>query len=908
MTLNRFPLHARGKLQAFTLMLALIFIALISVVVIGFLTSMRFERSSAFSHLQGEMSHYYAQAANDIVMARIQQAMQPGGAVATQPGQIMTTTVSGSTATSKIVELHSGKATSTDKDIAVDLNLNHSSEPSSRNLITTNPVSLTVNWIYMRQDGSLVAVTGTSLPPFDATNPLVGRLAFWTDDGSSRVNLNTASYKPNPDPNSPPSLPSQVNLLAFSNTGLKAENIQDLINYRTGTSAAKGHYFNSLAEARAVGPAIASAIDAEKFSVGVTSQTPDVNIFGEPRIMLTTQRNLAGNSPFLDILPDDNPNSDPGSIYSLDANKVSNVIITLSKILARRDWPYKPGTSFVDKYAPVRVQQIAVNILDYVRSRESARESCDPIRGEAIGESGFTMSMPWTFSRNDVRGITRSGPRVTEFGFYLHKLPDTNPPQYGITSKTELCLPRYGGLDKVNLTGWQIKHHLQVFNGNASEDVFDQCYFWAMLDNFSDITIDNVGGDDSKLVVNAGEYRVINIEFTEDPSTGTKMPLTFKPPHNRGQPLSFMPCVILYSQHGNADEFDRGGTDRLRCPIDDESVDENSISTLAVDDPYTNDGGWVSTAGGLNGGPTLGNGVVGAPPNVPFGTLGTKDYVYGTAQQDTDADGHLAEGVRLPSPKGTTASTTGQMLNPTGIMQSVAELGFVHTGNDPQYTMSQYSVVPWRTLRLQPKNDPDSLPDWALLDMFSVPLQTSSTDSLPYNVCTTSGSTRYLGGRVNLNASIIPFMDGATPSIRSKPLEAIFLGVPSLLPDGYPASGALAATTGSSLADSVIHFTVASGKNPGNHYGLPYYWSRGELAEIDQATSSGEASEELLRNTVDLLTTRSNVFLIYSIGQSIKQLPSGQINVLAEKRLETIVSANADGSAVIPFYSRSLTP
>ena len=54
-----------------------------------------------------------------------------------------------------------------------------------------------VEWLYVLKDGSLGALNdqgqfkGTGTPSQD--NPIVGRIAFWTDDESSKVNINTAS-------------------------------------------------------------------------------------------------------------------------------------------------------------------------------------------------------------------------------------------------------------------------------------------------------------------------------------------------------------------------------------------------------------------------------------------------------------------------------------------------------------------------------------------------------------------------------------------------------------------------------------------------------------------------------------------------------------------------------------------
>ncbi|HSI83816.1 MAG TPA: Verru_Chthon cassette protein A, partial [Candidatus Methylacidiphilales bacterium] len=62
----------------------------------------------------------------------------------------------------------------------------------------TSRVPMPVQWLYVLQDGSVLAPepgTGRKATISAATlqNPIVGRIAFWTDDESSKVNINTAS-------------------------------------------------------------------------------------------------------------------------------------------------------------------------------------------------------------------------------------------------------------------------------------------------------------------------------------------------------------------------------------------------------------------------------------------------------------------------------------------------------------------------------------------------------------------------------------------------------------------------------------------------------------------------------------------------------------------------------------------
>ena len=63
-----------------------------------------------------------------------------------------------------------------------------------------NPVPMPVMWLYELQDGTIVAPTTVAgnnnqvtVAGASATNPIVGRIAFWTDDDSCKVNVNTAS-------------------------------------------------------------------------------------------------------------------------------------------------------------------------------------------------------------------------------------------------------------------------------------------------------------------------------------------------------------------------------------------------------------------------------------------------------------------------------------------------------------------------------------------------------------------------------------------------------------------------------------------------------------------------------------------------------------------------------------------
>ena len=64
---------------------------------------------------------------------------------------------------------------------------------------TSNALPMPVKWLYVLRDGTTTVATpaGTgaavTIPGASLANPIVGRVAFWTDDETCKVNINTAS-------------------------------------------------------------------------------------------------------------------------------------------------------------------------------------------------------------------------------------------------------------------------------------------------------------------------------------------------------------------------------------------------------------------------------------------------------------------------------------------------------------------------------------------------------------------------------------------------------------------------------------------------------------------------------------------------------------------------------------------
>ena len=64
---------------------------------------------------------------------------------------------------------------------------------------SSNQLPMPVKWLYVLKNGSVTIASSTgsgsavSIPGATANNPIIGRVAFWTDDETSKVNINTAS-------------------------------------------------------------------------------------------------------------------------------------------------------------------------------------------------------------------------------------------------------------------------------------------------------------------------------------------------------------------------------------------------------------------------------------------------------------------------------------------------------------------------------------------------------------------------------------------------------------------------------------------------------------------------------------------------------------------------------------------
>ena len=846
---------ARGSAMILTLLL----VVAITVLAIGFITSMRLESLMARSHLNGLNADFIAEMGTDAALARLQTAIGStnGSSWVTQPGLV--------TVGTSAVDLSSGFSSSTNSADTVNLNVPELEDSTkyaiaySNNFVDPTASQMRLKWIYVNKDGTYAGA---------GTTNSVGRFAFWTDDESAKANINTAWQRGAGNTNSL-SDPSQVGLAT--------------LGFPDANAVQTNRPFNTVQEARRIANA-GPVIDTNSFSLSAYNHSPDLNMFNEPRIILTTQQSLAGGGTnFIDIL--NSPNTDPGLAANLNPTKVKNQVNKLTAILQRTNWPLPSlaGASFAAKYSPVRPQQLAVDLIEYVRSRESTSESVEPIFGYMSANS-FVCDESNLGDVSEMEGNARA-PRITEMGVYVSS-PFTSGTNKVVQADfyMEVYLPAHYGLSQVDLTKYNLGTAIDLNGTNTAGAYY------------------SISGPISpnQSVINTGSLPISPLPTAANPSTITNIIVYNDGSANytqlqAGGYRKIIGAALFASTNRNdlsIGSFRAGLRDAanvrvelvpasaslpIAYTVDGASVAEASITTAqARDDPCVNKfyGNWTQTRN-----------TFGAPPITS--TLGHAPSVP-AAQQDTDSSGNLTDvGMVFPARKGTAG-------NLSGIMQSPGEIGYVHTGIE-----STVNGVSWRTVRLQPQTTSTNLPDWALADIFSVSIATNS-----YFVNPTATNSSYLtpGGKVNLNAEVKPFVDGSSNDIilRLLPIQAVFNGAST-------GTTNLSSSAAANLSTNIYSHALAQ---HGSFYGASNYLSPGQIAEIQGVADSGESSETLLVNTLGLMTSRSGVFSIYAVGQSIHQSVNGTVTILGEHRDLTMVEQVQSGTRLIfrPVFSKQISP
>lgn len=249
----KFPSPVRRAPRGVALVLVLGCLVLLSVLVVAFLASVKSEVSSSSGYASSSDVKQRSQTAVNMVIAQIQEASSgTDSAWTSQPGLVRTFSATGGPLNAyKLYSSGTMVADSTfDPNSAAEVPTDWKSRPaeytdlnqpvlvadaagpiSKGNLtytpnypildpgalgtvkgfaidgstappnyatvdpIANNPAPMPVQWLYVLEDGSVREMNPTTkqVSGASANNPIVSRIAFWTDDETCKVNINTAA-------------------------------------------------------------------------------------------------------------------------------------------------------------------------------------------------------------------------------------------------------------------------------------------------------------------------------------------------------------------------------------------------------------------------------------------------------------------------------------------------------------------------------------------------------------------------------------------------------------------------------------------------------------------------------------------------------------------------------------------
>jgi len=239
---------------------------------------------------------------------------------------------------------------------------------------------------------------------------------------------------------------------------------------------------------------------------------------------------------------------------------------------------------------------------------------------------------------------------------------------------------------------------------------------------------------------------------------------------------------------------------------------------------------------------------------------------------------------------------------PTNGIRSVAQLGAIHTG------------IPWRTLRLGPTPATELAqgpPDWILLDVFTATSPAASLPSINANGIPMAMAGGSLGVASNVNGTIpsrswslaSAMASAGSPISRTDTNAFASNGVPLSLTNASAAYGNLGAVA-SNLTAVLTNPSGAGGWSTNSDWrnfraGRAIYPAnglllRGEILETrgvaEDANFGEDVVEGRLRSFMDLITTRSDTFSVWSVGQGLQVVTNrgNRTNIMGEVRKQTV--------------------
>jgi len=190
---NASPAASRSA-SGSALIVTLVVLVLITILVVSLSSMVGLERATTHESFENQRARELANVAVDEVAATLRDNIPTNNLWAVAPGRLTYFT---SLATTTNISLCSGQASGvTSSTGQVDLNAPIlGSSPTSYAIISPNTEytaapQMPMGWVEVLQDGTLVrpgAASSTS-----ASNPVIGRYAYWVDTETSKANINTA--------------------------------------------------------------------------------------------------------------------------------------------------------------------------------------------------------------------------------------------------------------------------------------------------------------------------------------------------------------------------------------------------------------------------------------------------------------------------------------------------------------------------------------------------------------------------------------------------------------------------------------------------------------------------------------------------------------------------------------------
>jgi hypothetical protein len=197
------------------------------------------------------------------------------------------------------------------------------------------------------------------------------------------------------------------------------------------------------------------------------------------------------------------------------------------------------------------------------------------------------------------------------------------------------------------------------------------------------------------------------------------------------------------------------------------------------------------------------------------------------------------------------------------------------------------------TPKFQPSGTATTLPDWLLLDLVAPNVVAPNYRHISYMNAT--------AGKINVNSAIWPNSGKFSLPARFVPLQALLqnMRANSTVIGSTPPSGP------SGVVTAINAHTLST--TGGTSYGAPQVYDYdGEVAEIQNfadvdagGSSSGTDwdKESIIRNLASSITTKSNVFTVWGVAQTVKKNPANNDPATNQPKNPGVFETKAGGAA-----------